>query len=68
MNYVVVLEKADQNYAAYVPDLPGCVAAAESKAKVIDLIREAIRFHLQGLQEQGLPIPEPVATSEMIKV
>ena len=68
MQYVVVIEKADNIYAAYVPDLPGCVAAALTKGEVRKLIKEAIELHIDGLKEQGEPIPEPITTSELVKV
>ena len=59
MQYAVVFEKADHNYAAYVPDLPGCVATGASLEETEQQIREAIAFHLRGLREDGQPIPEP---------
>ncbi|MGB6297707.1 MAG: type II toxin-antitoxin system HicB family antitoxin [Rivularia sp. (in: cyanobacteria)] len=59
MRYVVVIEKAETSYGAYVPDLPGCVAVAESVEEVKTLIAEAVEFHLEGMQEDGLVIPEP---------
>lgn len=59
MNYAVIIEKGETSYGAYVPDLPGCVAVAETKEEVEALIKEAIQFHLEMLQEEGLPIPEP---------
>jgi predicted RNase H-like HicB family nuclease len=59
MQYAVVIEKADHNYAAYVPDLPGCIATGTSIEETEQQIREAIAFHLQGLREDGQPIPEP---------
>jgi predicted RNase H-like HicB family nuclease len=59
MQYAVVIEKADHNYAAYVPDLPGCIATGISLEETEQQIREAIAFHLQGLREDGQPIPEP---------
>ncbi|MCH8011280.1 MAG: type II toxin-antitoxin system HicB family antitoxin [Candidatus Marinimicrobia bacterium] len=68
MQYVVIIEKTDKNYGAYVPDLPGCVAVAETKSEVTKLIREAIDFHLEGLREEGSPIPEPTSTSELVEV
>ena len=68
MQYVVIIEKTDKNYGAYVPDLPGCVAVAETKSEVTKLIREAIDFHLEGLREEGSPIPVPTATSELVEV
>lgn len=68
MRYAVVVEKAENNYSAYVPDLPGCVAAAETKEEVLDLIREAIDFHLEGMREAGEEIPEPSAATECVEV
>ncbi len=53
MQYAVVIEEGPKTFGAYVPDLPGCIAVAESRAEVIQLIQEAIVFHLQGLKEQG---------------
>lgn len=57
--YAVVVEKADANYAAYVPDLPGCVATGETVEATERLLQEAIEIHAQGLREDGLPVPEP---------
>jgi predicted RNase H-like HicB family nuclease len=68
MRYAVVVEKAENNYSAYVPDLPGCVAAAETREEVLDLIREAIDFHLEGMREAGEEIPEPSAATEYVEV
>lgn len=68
MRYAVVVEKAENNYSAYVPDLPGCVAAAETREELLDLIREAIDFHLEGLREAGEEIPEPTAATEYVEV
>ena len=68
MQYLVVVEKGPTSYGAYVPDLPGCVAAAESKDEVLALIKEAIEFHLEGLKEDGEPIPSPASTSEVVEV
>jgi predicted RNase H-like HicB family nuclease len=62
MRYAVVIEKADGNYSAYVPDLPGCVATGDTPKEAEEQIREAIRFHLDGLREDGQPTPEPRAT------
>ncbi|MFN9071810.1 MAG: type II toxin-antitoxin system HicB family antitoxin [Cyanobacteriota bacterium] len=59
MKYAVVIERAGDNLSAYVPDLPGCIATGNSTSKVKQLIREAISFHLEGLREDGLEIPEP---------
>ncbi len=68
MQYVVVIEKTESNYGAYVPDLPGCVAVAETQRDVRKLIREAIEFHLESMREDGDPIPEPTSTSEFVDV
>ncbi len=58
MRYAVVIEKGENSYGAYVPDLPGCVAVAETLEEVKQLIAEAIIFHLEGLKEDGLTVPE----------
>ena len=67
MRYAIVIEKGETSYGAYVPDLPGCVAVAESLAEVRSLIKEAIAFHLEGLQEDGFTIPEPVSICEYVE-
>jgi len=67
MRYAIVIEKADGNYSAYVPDLPGCVATGDTVAAVEDRIREAVRFHIEGLQADGLAIPEPSSIAEYIE-
>jgi predicted RNase H-like HicB family nuclease len=66
--YAIVIEKADSNYAAYVPDLPGCVATGATVEETERLLREAILLHLDGLQEDGLPIPEPSSVVEYVEV
>lgn len=68
MQYAVIIEEGETGYGAYVPDLPGCVAAAKTKAEVLKLIREAIEFHLEGLREEGLSVPEPASSVEYIEV
>ena len=68
MRYAVVIEKAENNYAAYVPDLPGCVATGTTVAEAEIQIREAIEFHLEGLREDGLPIPLPSSQVEYIEI
>lgn len=68
MRYVVVVEKDPTSYGAYVPDLPGCVAAGESREEVLSLIREAMALHLGGIEEQGQPIPAPASTSDHVEV
>ena len=62
--YAIVIEDAGPNLAAYVPDLPGCVATGDTQEEVERLIREAIELHLAGLAEDGLPIPEPSSRGE----
>ena len=67
MRYAVVIEKAEGNYSAYVLDLPGCVATGETVAAVEAEIREAIRFHIDGLREDGIEIPAPSSIAEYIE-
>lgn len=67
MRYAIVIEKAERNFSAYVPDLPGCVAAAPSVEEVEREIREAIRFHIEGLKEDGLPVPQPTSLAEYVE-
>ncbi len=59
MRYAIVIEKAKGNYAAYVPDLPGCIATGATRKETERQIREAIEFHLDGLREDGVQIPQP---------
>lgn len=66
--YAIVIEKAASNYAAYVPDLPGCVATGATVEETERLLRDAISLHLDGLQEDGLPIPEPSSVVEYVEV
>jgi predicted RNase H-like HicB family nuclease len=68
MRYAIVIEKAENNYAAYVPDLPGCVTTGETIEEVEQQIHEAIEFHIRGLREDGLPIPEPSSKVNYIDV
>jgi predicted RNase H-like HicB family nuclease len=68
MRYAVVIERAEGNYSAYVPDLPGCVATGPTIETVEMSIREAIEFHLEGLTEDGLPIPVPTSVVEYVDV
>lgn len=68
MKYAVIVEEGEKSFGAYVPDLPGCVAAAETKDEVLELIQEAIEFHLEGLREDGQPIPEPSSSVEYVEV
>jgi predicted RNase H-like HicB family nuclease len=66
MRYAIVIERADGNLSAYVPDLPGYVATGKTVAEVEIKIGEAIRFHIEGLQEDGLPAPKPSAIAEYV--
>lgn len=66
MRYAVVIEKAGGNYSAYVPDLPGCVATGPTVERVSQEIREAIRFHIEGLEEDGLLVPAPTTVAEYV--
>ncbi len=68
MKYLVVVEKSEKGYGAYVPDLPGCVAASETRSKVVELIQEAIEFHIECLKESGERIPPPKSQSEVVEV
>ena len=68
MRYAVVIEKAQGNYSAYVPDLPGCIATGETIAEVQRLIREAIELHIAGMREDGLPVPPPSSHVEYVQV
>lgn len=68
MDYVVIIEKGEASYGAYVPDLPGCVAVGETREEVLVLIREAIEFHLEGLREDGLVTPSPTSYVELVHV
>ena len=67
MRYAIAIEKADSNYSAYVPDLPGCVATGDNVSDVEREIREAIRFHIEGLQADGMAIPQPTSIAEYIE-
>ncbi len=68
MRYMVVLEQGPTSYGAYVPDLPGCVAVGETQHEAVQLIQEAIEFHLEGLKEEGLLIPLPHSSSTFVEV
>jgi len=68
MRYAIVIEKADGNFSAYVPDLPGCVATGATVAEVESQIREAIELHLKGMREDGTPIPPPSSRVEYVEV
>ncbi len=66
--YAIVVEFSGRNYAAYVPDLPGCVATGETVEDTERLLREAIELHVAGLREDGLPVPEPVSLVDYLEV
>lgn len=68
MRYVIVIEKAGRNYSAYVPDLPGCVATGRTPAEATRVIREAVAFHLEGLREDGVPVPRPTARTARVSI
>ena len=68
MRYAIVIERAEGNYSAYVPDLPGCVATGSTVEEVEAQIREAIEFHLDGMREDGLSIPQPASRVEYVEV
>ncbi len=66
MKYTVIIEKAPNNFAAYVPDLPGCVATGSTREDLLEEIREAIEFHIESLKEHGEPVPDPQTTAEVV--
>jgi predicted RNase H-like HicB family nuclease len=68
MRYTVIIEQGETSWGAYVPDLPGCVAAAETREQVLELIREAIDFHIEGLRENGEDVPLPHSFGELVEV
>ena len=68
MRYAVIIEEGESSFGAYVPDLPGCAAVANSKEEVMTLIQEAIEFHIEGLREDGQPIPEPSSSIEYVEI
>ena len=68
IRYMVVIERGDSSWGAHVPDLPGCVAVGETRAEVLCLIREAIELHIDGLRQDGLPVPAPSSEGEIVEV
>jgi len=68
MRYMVVMERGANSWGAHVPDLPGCVAVAETRDEALQLIREAIDFHIEGLRQDGLPVPRSSSESEFVEV
>ena len=68
MKYAVVIEKTEGNYSAYAPDLPGCVAVGDTLEEVEEAMREAIEFHLEGMRQEGLSVPEPTSIGKMFEL
>ena len=68
MRYMVVVERGETSWGAHVPDLPGCVAVGESREEVLKLIREAIEFHIDGLKQDGLPVPVPSSEGDFVEI
>ena len=68
MRYMVVIERGEKSWGAHVPDLPGCVAAAKTRQEVLDLVREAIDFHIESLRQDGRPVPLPSSEGEFVEV
>lgn len=68
MRYMVVIEQGETSFGAYVPDLPGCIAVGGTAQEVLELITEAIEFHLEGLKEDGLAIPSPCSYSTFVDI
>jgi predicted RNase H-like HicB family nuclease len=68
MRYAIVVEKAENNYSAYVPDLPGCIATGQTIKETEQEIRAAIEFHIEGLREDGLPAPQPTSIVEYLEI
>ncbi len=68
MKYLVVIEQGASSFGAHVPDLPGCIAVGETREEALKLIRESIEFHLEGLKQDGVSIPPPASTSEVVEV
>ena len=68
MRYAIVVEKAGNNYSAYVPDLPGCIATGNSIKEAEQEISKAIKFHIDGLREDGLPVPAPDSVVEYLEI
>lgn len=68
MQYTIVIEKSPHNYAAYVPDLPGCVATGSTRDETVDEMRRAIEFHIESLREHGEPVPAPRSSAAVVDV
>lgn len=68
MQYTIIIERAEKNFSAYVPDLPGCITTGQTEEETLRNMREAIEFHLEGMREDGEPIPEPTTTAAVVDV
>ena len=68
MRYMVVVERGETSWGAHVPDLPGCVVVGETREEALRLIREALEFHIEGLHQDGLPVPTPTSEGEFVEV
>jgi predicted RNase H-like HicB family nuclease len=68
MRYAVIVEEGESSFGAHVPDLPGCIAVGDTKEEVLELIQEAIEFHIEGLLADGHPIPHPSSSIEYVEV
>jgi len=68
VRYAVIIEEGENSFGAYVPDLPGCAAVAETRKEVLELIREAVDFHIEGLREDGQPVPKPSSSVEFVEI
>jgi predicted RNase H-like HicB family nuclease len=66
--YMVVVERGERSWGAHVPDLPGCIAVGETREEVLRLVREAIEFHIDGLRQDGLPVPAPSSEGDFVEV
>jgi predicted RNase H-like HicB family nuclease len=66
--YTIIIEKGEGNYSAYCPDLPGVVAAGETEEETAELMKDAIEFHLEGLKEDNIPIPEPTISARYVEI
>jgi predicted RNase H-like HicB family nuclease len=68
MRFAILVDRTATGFSAHVPDLPGCVAAGETKEETVQLIREAIEFHIEGMRQHGESIPEPTSSCEYVEV
>lgn len=68
MRYMVVIERGATSWGAHVPDLPGCIAVGETREEALRLVREAIEFHIDGLRQDGMPVPTPISEGDFVEV